>query len=205
MAASGVRSSWLTSPRNSARSRSSSSSGARSCMVTTTAATAPSSPWIGVALTSIDTLRPSGAESTISSARTVPAFASSAASAASSRAISRPSPNRQVTVAGNPAPSPSAARNGATSRSASRFDDSGRPVRASRTITPTGVVSISASRSARARRSCSWARALTIAAAACEANSSSISSSAALNSGASSLPARKKLPTCTPRWRMAVP
>ena len=35
----GVRSSWLTTPRNSARSRSSSSSGVRSCMVTTTDST----------------------------------------------------------------------------------------------------------------------------------------------------------------------
>ena len=34
-----VRSSWLTTPRNSARSRSSSSSGVRSCMVTTTDST----------------------------------------------------------------------------------------------------------------------------------------------------------------------
>ena len=36
IAASGVRSSWLTMPRNSARIRSSSSIGARSCRVTTT-------------------------------------------------------------------------------------------------------------------------------------------------------------------------
>ena len=50
MEVSGTRSSWLTMPRNSARWRSSSSSGARSCMVTTTDATAPSSAWIGVAL-----------------------------------------------------------------------------------------------------------------------------------------------------------
>ena len=67
---SGARSSWLTMPRNSARRRSSSSSGARSCTVTTTDSTAPSAEWMGVALTSVVTLRPSGTESSISSART---------------------------------------------------------------------------------------------------------------------------------------
>jgi len=113
--------------------------------------------------------------------------------------------SRQVTSSGSAPAGRSGARRGSMSRSASRFDDTGRPVRASMTITPTGVVSISASRSARARRSCWWARALTIAAAACEANSSSISSSASVKSGASSLPARKKFPTRTPRWRMGVP
>ena len=45
MAASGVRNSWLTISRNSARTRSSSRSGAMSCMVTTTEATAPFSAW----------------------------------------------------------------------------------------------------------------------------------------------------------------
>ena len=71
MEVSGARSSWLTMLRNSARSRSSSSSGARSCMVTTTDSSAPSAAWIGVELTSVVTLRPSGTESSISSARTV--------------------------------------------------------------------------------------------------------------------------------------
>ena len=42
-------------------------------MVTTTEATAPFSTWIGVALMSVVTLRPSGTESVISSARTVSA------------------------------------------------------------------------------------------------------------------------------------
>ena len=60
MEVSGARSSWLTRPMNSARMRSSSWSGARSCRVTTTETTAPSSPWIGVALTSVVALRPSG-------------------------------------------------------------------------------------------------------------------------------------------------
>ena len=74
MALSGVRSSWLTMDRNSARWRSSSSSGARSCRVTTIDSTAPSAERIGVALTSVVTLRPSGTDSVISSARTVSAL-----------------------------------------------------------------------------------------------------------------------------------
>ena len=48
-------------------------------------------------------------------------------------------------------------------------------------------------------------RVLTTVAADCEAKRSGISSAAALNSGASCSPARKKLPTCPPRWRIAVP
>ena len=58
---SGARSSWLTMPRNSARMRSISRSGARSCRVTTTEASASSGPSgsrIGVALMSVVTLRP---------------------------------------------------------------------------------------------------------------------------------------------------
>ena len=47
-------------------------------MVTTTDATAPSAAWIGVALTSVVMLRPSGVVSTISSARTVSALLSAA-------------------------------------------------------------------------------------------------------------------------------
>ena len=57
---SGARSSWLTIPRNADRCRSSSSSGPRSCMVTTTDTSSPSSEWIGVTLMSVRTLRPSG-------------------------------------------------------------------------------------------------------------------------------------------------
>ena len=68
---SGVRSSWLTRLRNWALCRSSSSRGSRSCIVTTTDTTSPAAPRLGVALTSVLTLRPSGTESTISSARTV--------------------------------------------------------------------------------------------------------------------------------------
>ena len=63
MEVSGVLSSWLTMPRNSARSRSSSSIGVMSCMVTTTDSTSPSSPSsekMGVALTRVVTLSPVG-------------------------------------------------------------------------------------------------------------------------------------------------
>ena len=71
---SGARSSWLTMPRNSARCRSSSSSGSRSCMVTTTDTTPPSGERIGVTFKSVRTLRPSGTESSTSSARSVSAL-----------------------------------------------------------------------------------------------------------------------------------
>ena len=71
MEAKGALSSWLTIAKNSARSRSSSSTSAMSCMVTTTDSTAPSSERMGVAFSSTVTLRPSGTPRTISSARSV--------------------------------------------------------------------------------------------------------------------------------------
>ncbi len=89
MAASGALSSWLTRPRNSARERSRASNGARSWIVTTTVSTAPSGERIGVASSSVRTLRPSGTESSTSSARTRSALRRSASVA------SRPSPLRQ--------------------------------------------------------------------------------------------------------------
>ena len=67
-------------------------------MVTTTEASVPSSASIGVALTSVVTLRPSAVVSTISSARTVSARLSALASGSRSRAISRPSAKRQVRI-----------------------------------------------------------------------------------------------------------
>ena len=96
MAASGALSSWLTSSRNSARERSSASNGARSWMVTTTVSTAPSAERIGVASSSVRTLRPPGTESSTSSARTRSALPRSAS------VTSRPSPRRQVTASGKP-------------------------------------------------------------------------------------------------------
>ncbi len=186
--------------RNSVRIRSSSSNGARSCMVTTTDRTSFSAAWIGVTLTSVVTLRPSGTESVISSARTVSPSLSCRASGNSARETSRPSARRHVITSS----SSSAARPGelrpSTMRRASRLDDSGLPVSASKTTTPTGDVSTRASRSARARRSSRWARVLASAVAAWEANSTRTSSSALVNSSPPSFSARKKLPTSTPRY-----
>ena len=154
---SGARSSWLTMPRKSARMRSRSRSGARSCMVTTTEATAPSGssgPWIGVALTSVVRLRPSGTENTISSARNASAPSSTRASGTWSNAISRPSENRQVSVSNSCSRDWSGRHRLRTRRLASRLSEIRSPFCASHTATPTGEISIRASRRARAR--CSW-------------------------------------------------
>ena len=64
MEVSGVLSSWLTMPRNSARSRSISSSGVMSWRVTTTETTSPSSERMGVACTRVVTLPPPGTSMT---------------------------------------------------------------------------------------------------------------------------------------------
>ena len=148
---SGARSSWLTMPRNSARMRSSSRSGARSCMVTTTEASAPSAPsgpWIGVALMSVVTLRPSAPESAISSARTVSAPLSARASGSRASAISRPSARRQVIVSSSCSADWPGRHRPSTMRRASRLSETRSPVCASNTTTPTGEVSIRASRPA---------------------------------------------------------
>ena len=94
MEVSGARSSWLTIPRNSARMRSCSSSGVMSCRVTTTDFNSPSSDWMGVALSSTVTLRPSGTPMTISSARTVSPELSACDRGNSRSEISRPSARR---------------------------------------------------------------------------------------------------------------
>ena len=192
---SGVRSSWLTIPRNSARSRSISASGARSCRVTTTDSTVPSAERIGVELTSVVTLRPSGTDSVISSPRTVSPLLSCCASGISLMATSRPSARRHVTRSSSCSGERSGRRRSPTIRSASRLNDTGLPVPPSKTTTPTGEVSISVSRSARARRSSRCVRALAIAAAAWEASSTSTSSSGPLNSRPPAFSARKKMPT----------
>ena len=205
MEVSGARSSWLTMPRNSARNRSSSSSGAKSCRVTTTDSTSSSAERIGVALTSVFTLRPSGTESTISSARTVSPLFNCRVRGNWSREISRPSARRQVTTSSICSGERPGMCRSATIRFASRFSDVGLPVRASKTTTPTGEVSTRTSRSARARRSSRCVRALAIAVAACDANSTRTSSSSLVNSRPPSLPPRKKWPTSTPRCRIGVP
>ena len=198
MEVSGARSSWLTMPRNSARRRSSSSTGVRSWRVTTTGPALPWSPPMRPALTSTLTPRPAGPESTISSARSGAPFPSSFSAA------SRPSPNRHLNVAASRSAERPPLRSPSTIRLASRLSDTGLPLRASKTTTPTGEVSSRVSRSARARRSLSWARALAMALAAWEANSTRISSSSPVNSCPPSLPPRQKLPTCSPRARMGV-
>ena len=199
MEVSGSRSSWLTMPRNSARIRSISSSGARSCMVTTTESTPPSADGIGVTLTSVLTLRPSGTESTTSSARTVSALTSWRASGSSPSETSRPSARRKVITSRSCSAGWPGMRRLSTIRLPSRLNDTGWPLFASNTTTPTGEVSTRASRSARARCSARWVRALAIAVAAWEANSISTSSSSSVNSSPSAFSARKKFPTFTPR------
>ena len=145
---SGDRSSWLTIARNSARSRSCSSRGAMSCRVTTKDATWPSSAWMGEALSRTLTLRPSGTLSTISSARTVSPALSTSARGSSPRENSRPSARTKVIASSRVSgPWPSYSRP-STMRMASRLIDTGAPVRASRTTTPTGEVLTSVSRSA---------------------------------------------------------
>ena len=134
MAARGVRSSWLTMPRNSARSRSSSSIGVMSCMVTTTDSTSPPPPEkMGVALTRVVTLRPSGAWRTISSARTVSPVLSPWARGNSTRETSRPSARRKVSTSSSCSAEPPGAHRPLTIRLASRLMERTSPVPASRT------------------------------------------------------------------------
>ena len=205
MEISGVRSSWLTMARNPSRCRSSSSSGARSCRVTTTDSTSPSAARIGVELTSVRTPWPSGSDSTISSARTLSPLLSCRAIGISASDTSRPSARRHVTTPSSSSMGPSELRRPSTIRRASRLIETGCPVRASKTTTPTGEVSTRASRPARARRSSRWARALAIALAAWEANSTKTSSSPEVNSRPPSFWPRKKLPTWMSRCRMGAP
>ena len=151
MEVSGARSSWLTIPRNSARSRSNSSKDVMSCMVTITDSTPPSSVGMGVALMMVVILRPSGTWSTISSARMVSPVLSAWARGKSRREISRPSARRTVSVASRSSADWSGLRRPSTIRLASRLSDTGAPVLASKTTTPTGEVLTRVSRSALAR------------------------------------------------------
>ena len=96
MAVNGIRSSWLTMPRNSARSRSSSSKGVMSCIVAMTDTTSPSAERTGVALMTVVIARPSGRWMTSSSARTVSPVRIARAVGNSSGGISRPSRRRKV-------------------------------------------------------------------------------------------------------------
>ena len=67
-------------------------------------------------------------------------------------------------------------------RTASRLKDTGAPVLASKTATPTGEVSIRVSSRALARCSSRCLRALAMTSAAWEANMTSVSSSSGVNS-----------------------
>ena len=162
----GARSSWLTMARNSARCSCNSSKGVRSCRVTTTVSTVPSSVGMGVALMMVVTLRPSGTPITISSARTVSPLLSAWASGNSAREISRPSARRKVSSSSRSSGDWSGLRRLSTIRRVSRLKDSGAPVPASKTITPTGAVLIRVSRSALDRCSSRSRRALAMAIAA---------------------------------------
>ena len=188
MEMSGARSSWLTMARNFARRRSVSSSAARSCIVTTTVSASPPAVGMGVALTSMRTLRPSGTESSTSAARRRSALFSS------SSVTSRPSASREVSTSRKLSSDPSGPSSPARMRFASRLTVSGLPVAASSTTTPTGEVSTSASKSARARRSSRCARALAMATAACAASSTSTSSSSSVNAAAARLLAEEEVP-----------
>ena len=159
-------------------------------MVTTMETTAPSSAWIGVALTNVVTRRPSGTESTISSARTVVALRSACGREDASMEISRPSARRQDRTSSSCSGERPGRHSPPTIRFASRLSETGWPVRASKTTTPTGEVSTRASRSARARCSARCRRALAIAAPAWDANSAKTSSSSRVNACQPSLSAR---------------
>ena len=144
-----------------------------------------------MALTSVLTLvPPPGVDSSISSARTVSAPLSASASGSCCSAISRPSPRRQVSTPSSASAVWSGAHSPFTIRSASPFIDATDPLCASNTTTPTGQVSTTASRSARARRSARCVRALAIAAPAWDAKRTSSSSSPSVNAASSSLPIR---------------
>ena len=202
MEVSGVRSSWLTMPRNSARSRSISSRGVMSCMVTTTDSTPPSSDRMGVALSNTVTLRPPAVSITISSARTVSLVPSASAKGNSAREIWRPSARRTVTTSRSCSVVWSGFRRPSTILLASRLNDTGAPVPMAKTATPTGEVSIRVSRSALARRSSRCRRALATTSATCDANITRVSSSSRVNANPGRSFATWMVPTLTPRWRI---
>ncbi len=136
------------------------------------------------------TLRPSGTRRTISSDLTVSPALNASARVNSSRETSRPSERRKVSTSRSCSGDWSASRRLSTMRVASRLNDTGAPVPASKTTTPTGDVSTRVSRSVLARRSCRCLRALAITIAAWDANITSVSSSSSPNSGPDSCLAR---------------
>ena len=103
--------------------RSISSSGARSCRVTTTEPAPPSPAGTGVTLTKARTLRPSGTDSTTSSARTVSGLANCVASGISASEVSVPSARRQETTSRSCSVGCPGVRRASTMRRASRLSD----------------------------------------------------------------------------------
>jgi hypothetical protein len=150
--------------------------------VTTTDSTCPSSERMAVALSSTETLRPSGTPMTISSARTVSPVLSAWARGNSSRETSRPSARRKVSMSRSSSAEPSGMCRPLTILLASRLTDVTPPVFASNTRTPTGAVFTRVSRPALARCSSRYRRALAMTRAAWEANMTRVSSSPAVNS-----------------------
>ncbi len=130
-----------------------------------------------MALSRTVTLRPSGTRRTSSSARTVSPALNASTRLNSSRETSRPSERRKVSTSSSCSGDWSSSRRPSTMRVASRLKETGAPVPASKTTTPTGEVSTSVSRSVRARRSSRCLRALAMTIAAWEANITSVSSS----------------------------
>ena len=145
-------------------------------MVTTTDTTSPSPERIGVELMSIRTLRPSG--TTARSPRCASPWRSRAAGPGAAPPGKTPARRRPHVITSS---SCSVGWPGVRSSSTMRAPrGSERPhgrFPPPNTTTSTGEVSIRASRSARARSTARYVRALAIAVAACDANSTRISSS----------------------------
>ena len=151
MEANGARSSWLTMPRNSARKRSNSSMGAKSCTVMTMDSIVPSLEWIGAAFINVVTLRPSGTWSTVSLARIFEASLNTWTTECSSSEITHPSGRRNVIISSSSSTGWPGVTNPWRIRFISWLYETGLPDLASKTATPTGEMSTKASRSARTR------------------------------------------------------
>ena len=145
---------------------------------------------MGVAFISTLTLRPSGTDRTISSARAVSPVIIVWAMGTSAKDTLRPSPRWTVSMCRSCTRGRSGILRVSKILTISRLKDTGAPVLASKTATPTGEVSIRVSRSVLARGSSWYRRALAMTRAAWEANITRVSSSSAVNSRPSSPLAR---------------
>ena len=169
-----------------------------SCKVTTIDSNSLHSVSIGVELTRTATDRPSGTDRTISSARSVSLPLRTCAKGNCSRDTSRPSSRLNVRVFRSSLSVCPGLRTASTILRPSRLKDPSSPVRASRTATPTGEVSMSVCRPALARCSSRYRRALEMTSAAWAANMTRVSSSSWVNSGLSNPRAKKMLPIPSP-------